>query len=184
MQISKALQSRSEAIKTALKTFNATAGVLGRPSLDLSTVLDYVFLGQFDLLRGSRHDVLNKPWSRQVERAAMTSYFKLVRSREEVRRVEVEMRRLGEFIVQERRRVSEVIDELEVSDPLLASHLIKREKIRQEIDELHQQRLESAMKYIGETQVIAEFVDEVDEEESDEESEDIATALDVALNAL
>ncbi|KAL5512069.1 hypothetical protein ACEPAG_3590 [Sanghuangporus baumii] len=184
MQISKALHSHSEAIKTALKAFNAAAGVLGRPSLELSTVLDYVFLGQFDLLRGSRHDILSKPWSRQVERTAMTSHFKLMRSREEILRVKIEMRRLGAYIAQERKRVSEAIDELKVNDPLLAFELIKRRNLFEQIDKLHRQRLAVGARYTGEAHIISEYLEGADEDVSNDESDDVVAALDVALNVL
>ncbi|KAL5514583.1 hypothetical protein ACEPAG_1899 [Sanghuangporus baumii] len=186
-QISKALQTRSEAIRTALKAFNASAGVLGRPTLELSTVLDYVFLGQFDLLRGSRHDVLSKPWSRQVERMAMTTYFKLKRSHEEVVCVEVEIRRLKAHIEQERREISEATNKLDADDPLLALQLRKRCGLHRQIDAVHQQRLEAVTRDFGEIQIVDEYIDELDaegSEEDEDDDEDVTTALDTALDIL
>ncbi|KAL5508706.1 hypothetical protein ACEPAG_4791 [Sanghuangporus baumii] len=169
-QISKALQTRSEAIRTALKAFNTSAGVLGRPTLELSTVLDYVFLRQFNLLRGSRHDVLSKPWSH-----------------EEVVRVEVEIRQLKAHIEQERREISEATNKLDADDPLLALQLRKRRGLHRQIDAVHQRRLKAVTRDFGEIQIVDEYIDELDaegSEEDEDDDEDVTTALDTALDIL
>jgi exonuclease VII small subunit len=51
-QIGKALQRRSEAIKNALNRYNVQAAKLTppRPSLSWKEIVDYSFLGEFDLL--------------------------------------------------------------------------------------------------------------------------------------
>jgi hypothetical protein len=62
--------------------------------LNSQTVLNYVFLAQFDLLREGRHQVQNFVWSQAAQRETITSYFKLQRSKEELERVNMEAHRL------------------------------------------------------------------------------------------
>jgi len=56
-KIANALHAWSAAIRTAIKSYNEAAIRLPvpQPTLDVKTVLDYVFLAEFDLLRNSRH---------------------------------------------------------------------------------------------------------------------------------
>ncbi|KAF8580082.1 hypothetical protein K439DRAFT_1620080 [Ramaria rubella] len=58
MHIAKAMKARSQAIRTAIKRYNEAPTALHppRPILDPQTVLDYVFLAEFDLLCDARDD--------------------------------------------------------------------------------------------------------------------------------
>ncbi|KAL5520197.1 hypothetical protein ACEPAG_9410 [Sanghuangporus baumii] len=181
VQISKALRARSEALRTALKTFNAAADILGRPTLQLSTVLEYVYLGQFDLLRCSRHDVMSKPWSRQAERSVMTMYYKLKRSHEEKLRVEIEITRLLKYIDQSDNAFRREISDLDGTDPLLAFQLHRRYHKYRQVNEVHCRRLSLVMK--NNCKEIPLDFDESEDELSDDEDEGIV-AVDDALNAL
>lgn len=57
--ISKALQTRSQAVKNAVAKYNELCGVVkpSHPPLDPAKVLDYVYLSEFDLLRDSRYNI-------------------------------------------------------------------------------------------------------------------------------
>lgn len=143
-QIAKALKSRSKAVKTAVTTYNEAAQKLGRPVLELKSVLDYVHLGQFDLLRLSRHNITEKPWARPAEREAATAYFKLKRSHEELARVEIEMKRLIKGIYAYKAVVTEEIRRLQDTDKLLAWQLNERYKIRQAQDDMHLRRIRAS----------------------------------------
>ena len=94
-QIGKALQHRSDAIKNALNRYNVQAAKLTppRPSLSWRQIIDYSFLGEFDLLRHSRVDIRNQPW-KVTRREATVKYFKLCRAEEELTRLNIEIRRL------------------------------------------------------------------------------------------
>ncbi|KAF5311504.1 hypothetical protein D9611_011644 [Ephemerocybe angulata] len=85
--ISKSLQSRSQAIRTALERYNAAANAMKprRQNLSWDQVVEYAFLADFDLLRDSRQD-----------------HFKIVRAREEIQRLHIEIRRLITYIQDER----------------------------------------------------------------------------------
>lgn len=60
--IARALQSRSQAIKTALEKYNSLALALNPPAPRLSweQVVNYGFLSEFDLLRNMHEDVCQK----------------------------------------------------------------------------------------------------------------------------
>ena len=119
-QISKALNARSNAVKTAVERYNVAAAALTppRPKLKVAEVLDYVFLGQFDLLRHSRHGILEKPWAKAGARDAAVMYFKLQRAREEVQRVNVEARRLVMFMADVETKVDDRVRSLRVAKDL------------------------------------------------------------------
>lgn len=92
-QISKALQRRSEAIKNALNRYNTQAAQLDppRPPLSWKEIVEYGFIGEFDLLRHSRQDVRSEPWTQPARREATIKYLKLCRAQEELVRLNIEM---------------------------------------------------------------------------------------------
>ena len=77
MQISKVLKTRSKTVKTAVSVYNDAAKKLSKPMLELKSVLDYVRLGQFDLLRLSRHNIYGKATvaSSRMRRQQLISSF-------------------------------------------------------------------------------------------------------------
>lgn len=124
-----------------MKRYNDAAGKLNRPSIDVEEVLSYVFLGQFDLLRDSRHEITRKPWTRKAEREAAVKFFKLERAREELKRLSIELRRLHAYTVATNARMKNVVAEATKRDALLAFQLRKREERRLRIAETHLQQL-------------------------------------------
>ena len=98
--ISKALQARSPAIKTALDKYNTSAALLSPPAPQLSwkQIVDYAFLSDFDLLRCARQDIREKPWANPTNRTLRDQYFKLECAREEIERLNVEIRRLVTYM--------------------------------------------------------------------------------------
>lgn len=140
-QIGKALKARSKAVSSAVKRYNDAAGKLNRPILEVEEVLSYVFLGQFDLLRDSRNEIMKKPWSRNAEREAAVKFFKLERAREEIRRLTVELRRLHAYSTTTSARMNVIIADATGRDPLLAFQLQKREQRRLVVCNTHLQHL-------------------------------------------
>ena len=94
--IGKALVARSEAIRMAVKNYNIAATSLSPPRfpLDAKTVLEYVFIAEFDLLRDSRQQLHLQAWAQPAECSLASSYFKLECSKEKIVRVNIEARRL------------------------------------------------------------------------------------------
>jgi hypothetical protein len=60
--------------------------------------VEYAFLADFDLLRDSRQDVRDRPWTMPACRVVIDHYFKLERAREEIQRLNVEIRRVVTYI--------------------------------------------------------------------------------------
>lgn len=103
--IAKALQARSKAVKSAIDRYNATAVVLDPPMPHLSweQVVEYAFLADFDILRDTRVEIQARPWTRPAYRLAMDRYFKILRAREEIKRLNVEIPRVVTWIRDENR---------------------------------------------------------------------------------
>ncbi|KIM53553.1 hypothetical protein SCLCIDRAFT_88319, partial [Scleroderma citrinum Foug A] len=81
-QISKAIVQWSAAVQNTLEKYNKLAVKQNpsRPVLQYSEVLSYATLGDFDLLKHSRHDILAKPWLNIMHRQMAVKYFKLLRA--------------------------------------------------------------------------------------------------------
>ena len=71
----------------------------------------------------------------------MNIYFKSIRAEEEIRRLNIEVRRLVTFISDYHRKISSVLAELEQSDLELAHQLRKRIRLRKQHDIIHLRRL-------------------------------------------
>ncbi|KAG1852223.1 hypothetical protein F4604DRAFT_1933797 [Suillus subluteus] len=69
--ISSAISRRSAAIRTALERYNKLAPlqIPPRETLEFSDIASYAWLGEFDLLKRSRHHLLKKPWASKILRA-------------------------------------------------------------------------------------------------------------------
>ncbi|KAJ7148713.1 hypothetical protein C8R43DRAFT_1128944 [Mycena crocata] len=98
--IAKALQARSKAVKNAIDRYNAAASVLTppMPHLTWEQVVEYAFLADFDILRDTRAEIQSRPWTRPSFRLAMDRYFKILRAREEIKRLNVEIPRVVTWI--------------------------------------------------------------------------------------
>jgi len=147
-QIGRALQRRSEAIRNAINRYNTQAAKLTppRPLLSWKEIVEYSFLGEFDALRHSTRDVRDQPWAQTARREAMVKYFKLCRAREEIVRLNVEIRRLLTSIHDETIHHNQTIKLLTQSNPHLTVELQLRWQLRKAVNELHIQRLTSVQK--------------------------------------
>ncbi|KAJ7831313.1 hypothetical protein B0H14DRAFT_2592757 [Mycena olivaceomarginata] len=96
----KALQARSKAVKNTINNYNAAAILLDppMPHLTWEQVVEYAFLADFDILRDTRAEVQSCPWTRPAYWLAMDRYFKILRAREEIKRLNVEIPRVVTWI--------------------------------------------------------------------------------------
>ncbi|KAJ6487325.1 hypothetical protein DFH09DRAFT_948590 [Mycena vulgaris] len=138
--IAKALQARSQAIRNALKTYNAAAAALIPPGrkLEWTEVVDYAFLADFDILRnpGGLDEI--RPWAVPAARLVLDRYFKIERAREEITRCNVEIRRLVTYIRDEQEFLGR--KERECSNPGLAWCIRRHRLQRERYDEMHLER--------------------------------------------
>lgn len=150
-QISKALQRRSQAIRNALGRFNLQAAALvpPRPQLTWKDIVEYSFLGEFDLLRQSRSDIRTLDWTKPAHREATVKYFKLQRAHEEIQRLNIEIRRLRTAIHDEDLTVNATINSLLTSNEPVGLELQRRWRSRAAINAAHLFRLERIMLQAG-----------------------------------
>jgi hypothetical protein len=133
------MKAHSETIWTAIKCYNNAARKLRppRPTLNPKTVLDYVFLAEFDLLRDACNDIREQPWARPPEHLAAVTYFKICRLQEEKLRVEIEAHRLRMWINNEEQLFMHVFSCLKTTDCLVAHHVGKQRDERHIINNEH-----------------------------------------------
>ncbi|KAF8198229.1 hypothetical protein K438DRAFT_1584329, partial [Mycena galopus ATCC 62051] len=120
--IAKALQSRSKGIRNAIERYNSVALNMDppMPTLSWEEVVNFGFLSEFDLLRDTRDGVRSRPWTRRNYRLAMDSYFKILRAREEIKRLNIEIKRVVTWINDEDLFLRKKEEEYNQSDPPLA----------------------------------------------------------------
>lgn len=128
------LKSRSEAIRNAIKTYNKAADAANpkRDRLDPDEVLQYSYIGQFDVLRDTRNAITEKPWSVPANRIARDAWYKTERAREEIIRAEVEVARLQSWMEEEERVFRRAMDRTAQEQPMVS------EELRRRLDNLRQ----------------------------------------------
>ncbi|KAI0713716.1 hypothetical protein C8Q76DRAFT_768688 [Earliella scabrosa] len=113
--IAKSLQTRSRAIRNALKKYNTATKALTppRPTLDWSS---------FELLNNTRADLRGQRWAEPAVREAMRQSLRLERAREELRNVGVEAGRVHTAIRDEELLFAAVLEDLiRTRDPLFGA---------------------------------------------------------------
>ncbi|KAF8166437.1 hypothetical protein K438DRAFT_1921486 [Mycena galopus ATCC 62051] len=120
--IAKSLQAQSKSIRKAIDKYNTVALSMDPPMLSLAwdEVVNYCFLAEFDILRDTRDSIRSRPWTRQNYRVAMDSYFKILRAQEEIKRLNIEIKRVVTWINDEDLFLRKKEDEYQESDPALA----------------------------------------------------------------
>ncbi|KAJ7175601.1 hypothetical protein C8R46DRAFT_1160846 [Mycena filopes] len=149
--IAKALQARSQAIRNALKTYNAAAGSIvpsGR-TLTWSEVVEYAFLADFDLLRDPEKIGEVREWATPAARLLLDKYFKIERAREEIIRCNIEIRRLVTHIRDEAEFFAEMESKTQASDPGLAWAMRKHRFERSRYNSVHMERFRRLAKKAG-----------------------------------
>ncbi|KAG6887198.1 hypothetical protein C0992_000143 [Termitomyces sp. T32_za158] len=146
--IGQALKARSQAIRSALDHYNTAAALLSppRPPLAWDQVVEYAFLADFDLLRDCRQDVRERPWARPAARLAMDQYFKIERAREEIQRLNIEIKRVVTHMRDEEAFLSAKEEGLWSTDTTLAFQVQRYREERTRFYEVHRRRLNKLAK--------------------------------------
>ncbi|KAJ7828578.1 hypothetical protein B0H14DRAFT_3088219 [Mycena olivaceomarginata] len=141
--IAKALQTRSKTIRTALGRYNAAATSLDPPrrTLKWEEVVEFTFLSDFDLLRDPEGNAAIRPWATPAARALMDTHFKILRAKEEIQRLNIEIRRLVTYIRDERDFLVAKEEEIRETDPDLAFFVHRYRMERGRFDDTHMKRL-------------------------------------------
>ncbi|KAI6156953.1 hypothetical protein BKA82DRAFT_4325550 [Pisolithus tinctorius] len=149
--IAKVLQVRSSAICIALEQYNTAACAMDPPHriLKWDEVVEYAFIAEFDLLRDARQDVSQQPWATPAGHSAMDHYFKLLRAREEIERLEVEARRLLMYLRDKERFLDESKQQVRALHPPLAHQIARYRLIHSCFTSQHLKRLHDITKLPG-----------------------------------
>ncbi|KAJ6522597.1 hypothetical protein B0H19DRAFT_1224037 [Mycena capillaripes] len=101
--VAKPLQARSKAVKNGITRYNDVAQTMTppKPTLNWEEVVEYAFLADFDLLHKGQEDIRGELWAQPAGRAAMDQHYKLLRADEEIQCLNVEIRRLVTYMVDE-----------------------------------------------------------------------------------
>ncbi|KAF6756492.1 hypothetical protein DFP72DRAFT_1066840 [Ephemerocybe angulata] len=113
--LTKALRTRSKAIQNAVARYNAAAVELipPRPTIDWTKIAKYNFVEEFSLLRDARSDIRGDRWSDGEVREAMKLHQKIQRAKEELERLNIEVKRLFTSIFDEHALFQKVQAELQ-----------------------------------------------------------------------
>ncbi|KAG2108835.1 hypothetical protein BD769DRAFT_1630507 [Suillus cothurnatus] len=144
-QISNAITRRSTAIRNALERYNRLAPLQMPPRdmLKFSEVASYAWLGEFEMLKHSRCEILDKPWVSKANREVAGKYFRIVRAREEIHRLNIEISRLQTWVDTEDARLLEISTALTTTNTLLASEIQMRYEEHRRMNNLHRIRLQA-----------------------------------------
>ncbi|KAJ3553548.1 hypothetical protein NP233_g12617 [Leucocoprinus birnbaumii] len=155
--IGNALQQRSQAIRNAIDRYNIAAAEMIPPHEQLTwdQVVNYSFLIDFTLLRDCREDVTQRLWARPTSRHLMDQYFKIIRAREEIVRLNVEIRRVITYMHDEERFLKAQELHFTPTDPYLAHQIKKLRLERTRFNELHTRRFAKLKKMSGFTGSLA-----------------------------
>ncbi|KAK7022809.1 hypothetical protein VNI00_016936 [Paramarasmius palmivorus] len=127
-KITHALRARSEAIRKALLAYNAIALQMQprKPTLAWHEVISMVTLAEFDLLKDTHLDLSNTPWADIHKREAVRLHFSILRAQEEIIRLNVELKRLITFMIDDHADYQLAIQRLMECDRPLAEELRRR----------------------------------------------------------
>jgi hypothetical protein len=119
-----------------------------RPQLTWDQIVEYGFLADFDLHRDSRHDVRGRPWAQPATRALQSKFFKLERAREEITRLNIEIRRVVTHMRDEERYLQQA-EANAADDPILQYHIKQYRQERLRFSTIHSWRFAKLAKHPG-----------------------------------
>ena len=142
-KLSKSLKARVDAIQSALKRYNEAAALLNppRPALSWEAVMNAVTVADFDLLRDTRQDIRTLEWAQPANREGMVMYFGIKRAKEEILRLNVEIRRLLTFLYDDHADHFRAVTKHIIINPPLASEISSQWSYRERIHEAIVKRL-------------------------------------------
>ncbi|KAF8574809.1 hypothetical protein K439DRAFT_1624059 [Ramaria rubella] len=124
--ISKALKSRSKATQRALASYNMAALTLDppQPKLTWAQIVEYTTITGFELLcTGAREDIRNLAWADARKQEATICHPKMVWAQEEITCLNIEIKRLATWLMDEDKELKQVVERCAAEDPLITAVL-------------------------------------------------------------
>jgi hypothetical protein len=114
------------------------------PILHWKQIVDYGFLSEFELLKHpySHQDISEEPWAIPANREIAVKYFKIIGARTEIKRLNLEVRRLRTSVLDENAYLEHQVSHLMTLDPLLAHEVQEYQKRRMRVNAVHLLRLD------------------------------------------
>ena len=110
------MKAHSKSIQRALQAYNQVALALDppRPKLTWTQIVEYSTIAEFELLRvGARVDIRNLEWANARNREAGVCHTKMLRAKEEITRLNIEIKRLSTWITHEQEQLNHAIETCE-----------------------------------------------------------------------
>ncbi|KAF8332131.1 hypothetical protein F5887DRAFT_845973, partial [Amanita rubescens] len=100
------------------------------------------FLADFDILRCARQDIREKPWANPTNWILRDQFFKLHRAREEIKRLDIEIRRVITYIQDEEHFLEDQEARLCDMNPELAHQIALYRREHGRSNNLHKKRFD------------------------------------------
>ncbi|KAG8703208.1 hypothetical protein FRC09_004300 [Ceratobasidium sp. 395] len=147
-RMAKEINRREKAAHNALDRYNAIATRLKppRPALEFNELTEHAYLAHFDFLRYSEHGATEAEWSRPTIRHCTEAWQKVQRAKEEIIRLNVEIRRIVTHMRDEEAFLAQQYDSIRTTEPDLACALHARMELAVRVN----QRIRRDLKSISE----------------------------------
>ena len=120
-----------------------------RPALTWETVVKAVDIADFDILKDTRQDIRTLEWAHPANREGMVMYFQIKRAKEEINRLNVEIRRLLTFLYDDHVDHFRAIQANKTVNPSLSHEIFLRWQYRSKIHEEVVKRVLQTSKLVG-----------------------------------
>ncbi|KAK7031920.1 hypothetical protein R3P38DRAFT_3313830 [Favolaschia claudopus] len=149
--IAKAMQVRSKALRNAVSKYNRAAAALTPPgrSLKEEDIIEHGFLAEFDILRDIRGHIVSHAWATPAARTLLDSYHKLKRAKEEIQRLNIEIKRFVTYMDDEKELLLKTRREVEQGNPVLAFFIRRYGHQRGRFNTIHMEKLRELAAKLG-----------------------------------
>jgi hypothetical protein len=120
-----------------------------RTALTWESVVNAVNIADFDILKDTRQDIRMLEWAQPANREGMVMYFQIKRAKEEIIRLNVEIRRLLTFLYDDHVDHFRAIHANKTINPSLSHEIFLRWEYRTKIHEDIVKRLLQTSKLVG-----------------------------------
>jgi len=126
---------------------------------------------------------MDRPWASRANREVAAKHFKVLRAREEIVRLNVEIRRLHRWIDDEDRQLFATVRALQETDKPLATAVSAYAQARHRVNNVHRRRLNTLYRLKGFTGARTQVINtDVDASEAEGTPLDILADEDDTLN--
>ncbi|KAI5988573.1 hypothetical protein EDD15DRAFT_2172307, partial [Pisolithus albus] len=148
------------------------------PKLDYADVIGYSTFGEFELLKYSHYNILEKPWMKPLNREMSMKFFRLVRSREEIERLNVEVRQLQAWVDSDNDKLQTAVSTFEANGmDNMAAEMCEWYLYWHRINDIHCSHLSKIYGLMGYTGVVPSCMKDPmgNQDHNDEELDEVAS---------